>query len=84
MKHGPCVAYGQWTAEEESQSSRWCKLTAVLRVLAAVATKLSNMRVRWFIGNQNVARILQMGSRKAQLQAIGICPVNSAPCEVRA
>ncbi len=34
VEHGPCVAYGQWTAAEESQSSTWRELTAVLRVRA--------------------------------------------------
>ena len=41
---------------------------AVGRVLEAVAHKLSNLRVRWFIDNQNVVRILQMGSAKSHIQ----------------
>ena len=72
VEHGPCVAYGQWTADEAEQSSTWRELTAVWRVISAVASKLVNMRVRWFTDNQNVARILQVGSKKPQLHAIAV------------
>ena len=37
----------------------------MLQVLMAVAPKLKNCRVRWFTDNQNVARILQVGSKKS-------------------
>ena len=72
VEHGPCVAYGQWTEQEAQQSSTWRELTAVLRVLMSVATKLKNCRVRWFTDNQNVARILLVGSKKPQLHAEAI------------
>ena len=38
----------------------------------AVAAKLSNFRVRWFTDNQNVARILVVGSKKPLLQAVAL------------
>ena len=38
------------------------------RVLMSVAKNLHNMRVRWFTDNQNVVRILQVGSCKPHLQ----------------
>ena len=38
----------------------------------SVATKLKNYRVRWFTDNQNVARILLVGSKKPQLHAEAI------------
>ena len=41
-------------------------------VLQAVAEKLLNYRVRWFTDNQNVVRILQVGSRKPELHAIAL------------
>ena len=72
IEHGACVAYGQWTEQEAQQSSTWRELTAVLRVLMAVAAKLSNFRVRWFTDNQNVARILVVGSKKPLLQAVAL------------
>ena len=67
VEHGPCVAYGQWEEHEASQSSTWRELAAVLRVLTSVADKLVNSRVRWFTDNQNVSRILQIGSKKPSL-----------------
>ena len=72
VEHGPCVSFGQWTAEEASQSSTWRELSAVYQVHLAVACKLANTRVRWFTDNQNVARILQVGSKKPQLHAIAL------------
>ena len=38
-------------------------------VLEALKSNLSNERVRWFTDNQNVVRILSVGSRKPDLQA---------------
>ena len=72
VEHGPCVATGQWSAEEAKQSSTWRELVAVRNVLQSVMTKLRNMRVRWFTDNQNVARILRVGSRREHLQAIAL------------
>ena len=72
VEHGHYTAYGQWTAVEASQSSTWRELTAVWRVLQSLASKLSNNRVRWFTDNQNVARILQVGSRQLQLQEVAM------------
>ena len=44
----------------------------MLQVLMAVAPKLKNCHVRWFTDNQNVARILQVGSKKPWLHAEAI------------
>ena len=41
-------------------------------VLGAIVGKLSNMRVRWFTDNQNVAHILKVGSKQQHLGAGGI------------
>ena len=38
------------------------------RVLLSVVGNLGNMRVRWFMDNQNVVRILKFGSCKSHLQ----------------
>ena len=64
------MSYGQWTRSEAEQSSTWRELAAVLLVLLEVAEKLVNHRVRWFTDNQNVARILTVGSKKAQLHEL--------------
>ena len=78
VEHGPCVAHGQWSAEEAGRSSTWRELSAVHLVLLSVAQKLVNARVRWFTDNQNVARILQVGSRKPDLHAIALKVFNIA------
>ena len=72
VEHGSCVAYGQWSEHEALQSSTWRELTDVLRVLMAVAAKLTNFCVHWFTDNQNVVRILLVGSKKPLFQAIAL------------
>ena len=72
VENGPCVAYGQWTEHEAKQSSTWRELTAVVKVLMAVAAKLMNLRVRWFTDNKTVARILLVGSKKPLLQVVAL------------
>eukprot|EP00731_Ephydatia_muelleri_P008282 Em0004g620a len=68
VEHGVHIAQGNWLPDEAVQSSTWRKLVAVGRVLESVAHKLSNLRVRWFTDNQNVVRILQVGSAKPHIQ----------------
>ena len=72
VEHGTCVSHGQWTVAEAGLSSTWRELAAVWLVLLSVAQKLSNYRVRWFTDNQNVVRILQVGSRKPDLHAVAL------------
>ena len=69
VQHGCHIAHGLWLPEEASKSSTWREIRAVRQVLEALESKLSNERVRWFTDNQNVVRILQVGSRKPDLQA---------------
>ena len=56
-----------WLLDEAMQSSTWRELVAVSRVLDSMAPKLRNVRVKWFSDNQNVVRILQVGSRKPHI-----------------
>ena len=72
VEHGHYTAHGQWTAPEAVLSSTWRELTAVWRVLQSLASELSSNRVRWFSDNQNVVRILQVGSRRPQLQEVAM------------
>ena len=58
-----------WLPDKAAQSSTWRELVAVLRVLDSIAHKQRNMRVRWFSDNQNVVRILEVGSRQPHLQS---------------
>ena len=68
VEHGPYVVHDQWTPEQARLSSTWCELRVVGMVLEALGLKLSNCRVRWFTDNQNVVRILGVGSKKPTLQ----------------
>ena len=72
VEHGTCSSFGQWTESEAQQSSTWRELAAVLQVLRGVASKLTNHRVRWFTDNQNVSRILLVGSKKPHLQELAL------------
>ena len=68
VQHGCHIAQGLWLPNEASKSSTWREIRAVRQVLEALESKLANQRVRWFTDNQNVVRILQVGSRKPDLQ----------------
>ena len=68
IEHGCHVAQGQWLPQEANQSSTWRELRAVRNVLESLAKMLLNQRVRWFTDNQNVVRILTVGSHKPALQ----------------
>ena len=62
------VAQGTWSKDEATLSSTWRELKAVDQVLRSYAAKLRGHRVRWFSDNQNVVRVIQVGSRKEHLQ----------------
>ena len=64
VEHGGHIATGKWSENEVCQSSTWRELRAVHLVLQDLGPKLKNHRVRWFTDNQNVARIVLIGSRK--------------------
>ena len=68
VEHGNMVANGQWSEEETKQSSTWRELRAVRLILESFQTFLRNERVRWFLDNQNVVRMVQHGRRKPTLQ----------------
>lgn len=68
VEHGDHIVHGQWTVDETKRSSTWRELHAVSEALQAIASKLTNQNIRWFTDNQNVVRILQLGSGKEELQ----------------
>ena len=68
VEHGSHLAQGLWSLEESKESSTWRELRAVALILESVACKLRYLRVRWISSNQNVVRIIQVGSRKEKLQ----------------
>ena len=66
--------------EEAVQSSTWRELVAVGRVLESITHKLINMRVRLFTDNQNVVRILQVGSAKPHIQVEALRVLKACIC----
>ena len=61
---GPSISHGHWSPQEASMSSTWRELKAVFAVLQSFAKKLQGHTVKWFTDNQNVVRIVQVGSKK--------------------
>ena len=45
------------------------EILAVRKVLQSFAPKLAGLCVKWYTDNQNVARIISVGSRKSGLQS---------------
>ena len=76
---GPSISHGHWTLHEANMSSTWRELKAVFLVLQSLAQKLQGHTVKWFTDNQNVVRIVQVGSMKPHLQE-GAMPCHAMPC----
>ena len=69
VEHGGEVAHGHWDSIEVQQSSTWHELRAIRLVLESLMNKLqNNCTVKWFTDNQNVAHIIQVGSKTPLLQ----------------
>ena len=67
---GPQVAaQGVWSADFAKESSTMREILAVRNVLQSFAPKLAGLCVKWHTDNQNVARIISVGSRKSGLQS---------------
>ena len=78
VEHCCHIAHGQWLPHEARLSSTWQELQAVLKVLQSLTSKLQNQRIRWFTDNQNVVRILSVGSKKPLLQQEAIAIFNNS------
>ena len=68
VEHADKIVHGLWSPEEMLQSSTWREMEAVKQVLEEIAPLVANLCVKWCSDNQNVVRILQVGSKKAWLQ----------------
>ena len=60
---------GVWSADLAKESSTMREILAVRKFLQSFAPKLAGLCVKWHMGNQNVARIIDVGSRKSGLQS---------------
>ena len=76
-----CAAYIQsssllfhrnWSATESLKSSTWRELATVKYSLEAFNNNLAGHRVRWNTDNQNVVRIVQVGSMIEELQELAL------------
>ena len=68
VEHGQYIAHEQWDHDEVRLSSTLRESKAVWLVLESVGDELRSSRVRWFTDSQNVVRVLEVGSRKHDLQ----------------
>ena len=62
------AAQGVWSLDMANQSSTLREILAVRKVLESFAPKLAGLCVKWFTDDQNVARIIGIGSPKLLLQ----------------
>lgn len=61
---------GNWTAEEAMQSSTWRELETVNRVMKSKVSIIKNSNLNVISDSKNVAKIMQVGSKKPYLQII--------------
>ena len=66
------IFHRNWSFAESQKSSTWSELAAVKFALEAFDTHLSDNRVRWNTDNQNVVRIIQVGSMTDDLQELAL------------
>ena len=67
---GPQVAaQGVWSADLAKESFTMREILAVRKVLQSFAPTLAGLCVKWYTDNQNVARIIDFGSRESGLQS---------------
>ena len=72
VQRSSLVFHKNWSAAESQNSSTWRELAAVKLVLEAFSTNLAGHRVRWNTDNQNVVRIVQVGSMVEDLQDLAL------------
>lgn len=63
---------GSWSKSEQSRSSTWRELAAVLRMLQELCVEFEHEKVRWYTDNANVPRILVHGSTKPDLHHLAL------------
>ena len=77
---GPWPVHGCPRGQDDSS---WCNMYWK----TAITMKLFNKRVCWFSDNQNVVRMLHVGSKKAELKEVGcmgsFSPVSLIPSNDR-
>ena len=64
------VAQGNWSEREQSFSSTWRELKALVNMLEGFRGRSLGRTVSWYTDNQAVPLIVNVGSRKPQLQLL--------------
>ena len=82
------VVSGMWEPEDIGRSSTFRELKAIYFVLLSYVAQLKHKRVKIFTDNQGSARIVAIGSSKANLQALAmdifnLCLVNNIVLEAQ-
>ena len=72
VQRSSLVFHRNWSAAESQNSSTWRELAAVKLALEAFSTNLAGHRVCWNTDNQNVDRIVQVGSMVEDLQDLAL------------
>ena len=63
VENGCHITHGAWSEDQAVKSFKWRELRAVRMLLESLIPKLKNERIRWFSDNQNVVRIMEIGSK---------------------
>ncbi|MEW8545049.1 MAG: reverse transcriptase domain-containing protein [Candidatus Thiodiazotropha sp.] len=63
---------GSWNKQEKAKSSTWREVEAVRRVLQSNVKMLRNKSIKVLSDNKNVGSVLQIGSRKSDLQVLAL------------
>ena len=66
------VCRRNWSVEESRKSSTWRKLVGIQFALQSFENHLIRQRVRLYTDNQDVVRIIQLGSMVQDLQDIAL------------
>ena len=79
---------GSWNNEEKGKSSTWREAEAVRRVLKSSLDQIRGRNVKVYSDNKNVQSVLNVGSRKEDLQNVandvyGICQSNDISMSIQ-
>ena len=72
QKLGNIVARGDFNSHERHTSSTYRELLAVKLILQSFRLELKNESVQWFSDNNNVSRIIEVGSSRPHLHKLAI------------
>ena len=69
---GHTVVQGKFSKQEQNTSSTYRELAAILYMLKSFNNLLIHKTIQWNSDNENVGRIIQVGSTKPDLQSLAL------------